>query len=67
MNLSKMETMVHGNSLKRVTEDDYGPRSSAYLGGGYKEDNFELTNVLIGETEGAGFCKNLFLLSPLGR
>ena len=41
--------MMHRDSLKRVTEDGYGPRSSAYLGGGYKEDDFELTNVLIGE------------------
>ena len=64
MNLSKMEAMVHGDSLKRVTEDDYGPRSSAYLGGGYKEDNFELTNVMIGEQRALGSVRVCSFFPP---
>ena len=64
MNLSNMETTVHGDSLKRVTEDDYGPRSSAYLGGGYKEDNFELTNVMIGEQRALGSVRICSFFPP---
>lgn len=42
-------TLADGESLRRVSADDYDPRGSSYLGGGYKVDDFELINVLLGE------------------
>ena len=33
---------------ERVLEDDYGPLCSPYLTGGYKDDDFKFTNVMIG-------------------
>ena len=49
--------MADQESLRRLTEDDYGPRSSSYLREGYKDDNFELTNVMVGETRAIGSVK----------
>ena len=49
--------MADQESLRRLTEDDYGPRSSSYLREGYKDDDFELTNVLVGETRAIGSVK----------
>ena len=42
---------------RRLTVDDYGPRSSVYLREGYKEDDFELTNVMIAEATAFGSVK----------
>ena len=49
--------MADQESFIRLTEDDYGPRSSSYLREGYKDDNFELTNVMVGETRAIGSVK----------
>ena len=49
--------MADQESLRRLTEDDYEPRSSLYLREGYKDDNFELTNVMVGETRAIGSVK----------
>ena len=46
--------MVTGASLRRVRAEDYAPRTSLYLEEGYKSDDFELTNVMIGEKVAIG-------------
>ncbi len=49
--------MTDRESLKRVREEDYGPRSSSYLKEGYKDDDFQLTNVMVGEGVAIGSVK----------
>ena len=57
--------MADQESLRRLTEDDYGPRSSSYLREGYKDDNFELTNVMVGEIRAIGSVKVNKFFPPL--
>ena len=49
--------MSDRESLKRVQEEDYGPRSSSYLKEGYKDDDFQLTNVMVGDKVAIGSVK----------
>ena len=43
--------------LKRFEEAEYGPISSDYLRAGYKEDDFELTSILVEEKRVVGAVK----------
>ena len=50
---------------RKISEDDYGPRSSVYLREGYKEDDFELTNVMIGEAATFGSVRVKEFFPPM--
>ena len=41
--------MVNCETLRRATREDYEPLSSTYLKEGYKNDDFQLTNVMVGK------------------
>ena len=49
--------MANRGHLERVREEDYGPRSSSYLKEGYNVDDFQLTNVMVGEGIAIGSVK----------
>lgn len=49
--------MPDREAFNRVLEEDYGPRSSSYLKEGYKDDDFQLTNVMVGDKIAFGSVK----------
>ena len=49
--------MASHESLRRIRKEDYAPRRSLYLAHGYRDDEFELTNVMIGESVVIGSVK----------
>ena len=57
--------MAKHESFRRVSEDEYGPRSSSYLKEGYKDDDFELTNVMVGEGIAIGSVKMNKFFPPM--
>lgn len=51
--------------LKRYSEDQYGPISSDYLSAGYKEDDFELTSIMLEEKRVLGAVKVHRFFAPM--